>query len=95
MTLETRASQDFRYERIKRAFPNPNRFSDRSLYRLRNNASMNLELIYTISIVLTAFALAANIAECNRVAVVLFFLAAVGYGFATGWWAYGRYHGVF
>lgn len=56
---------------------------------------MNIELIYALAIVLSAFALATNIAQHNRLTLCLLFLAAVGYGFATGWWAYGKYHGVF
>lgn len=53
---------------------------------------MNVQLVYAAALLLTAFIFST---ENPKLIVVLMGLAAVAYGFATGWWAYGKYHGVF
>jgi hypothetical protein len=56
---------------------------------------MNLELIYAAAFVFAAFGITAEVMEAPRLTIWSFFLAALMFGFATGWWAYSKYHGVF
>jgi hypothetical protein len=53
---------------------------------------MRLELVYATAFLLNALGLSV---ESHRLSVWLLVFAALVYGFATGWWAYGKYHGVF
>lgn len=53
---------------------------------------MNVQLVYAVAFLLNGIAF---VIGNNRWVSILMIVAALAYGLATGWWAYGKYHGVF
>lgn len=53
---------------------------------------MNIQLVYAVAFLLNGIAF---VIGNNRWVPILMIVAALAYGLATGWWAYGKYHGVF